>query len=74
MNGVKKWQHFLESKSNSFDNKTFVPKDRNSMRWFGTQCQAPEKKKLSPSQTNKQKLKESSRSYKHIMNLHISRN
>ena len=39
---------FLESKSNSSDNKTFVPKDHNSRRWVGTQCQAARRNIIYP--------------------------
>ena len=43
MNGLcyKIGSIFLESKSDSFDNKAFVPKDRNSRRWFGTHAKRP---------------------------------
>ena len=70
---------FLDSKSKSFQSREVLSDGTKNKKWFGPQCQSARRKyhlarrinQINPSQTNKQKLKEASLSYKRTMNFHI---
>ena len=71
----------IESKTKSFENKVFNIGNSNNKRWFGAQCQSARRKyhlagkinQNNPSPTNKQNLKDASRSYKRKMNYHLNK-